>query len=70
MALMALATTLYVVSLAVDASGLAAEGNGPFGVPSVGVSIAIQLAIMLAAAGLASLSTRRGWRALRSSAAH
>jgi hypothetical protein len=64
MALIAVATALYMVALAVDASGLAGKGNGPFGVTSVGVSIAIQLIIMLGAASLATVSTRRGWRAL------
>lgn len=69
MALIAVATTLYVAALTLDASTLAAEGNGPFGVLSVAVSIGFQLIVMLAAASLASVSTRRGWTALRSSAA-
>jgi hypothetical protein len=69
MALIAAATALYVAALTLDASALAAEGNGPFGVLSVGVSIGFQLVVMLAAASLASVSTRRGWAALRSSAA-
>ena len=64
MALMALATALYVGALAIDASSLAGQGNGPFGVPSVGLSIGIQLVVMLVAAGLASVSTRRGLLAL------
>jgi hypothetical protein len=64
MALMALATALYMVALAVNASSLAGEANGPFGVPSVGISIGIQLMVMLVAATLAAVSTRRGWRAL------
>lgn len=68
MALMALATALYVAALIVDASSLAGESNGPFGAPSVGISIGIQLVVMLSAAGLASVSTRRGWRALTASA--
>jgi hypothetical protein len=68
MALMALATALYVVALAVNASSLAGQGNGPLGVPSVGISIGIQLIIMLAAASLATVSTRRGWQAMRSGA--
>ena len=65
MALMALATALYAVALAVDGSGLAGQGNGPFGAPSVGISICIQLVVMLAAAGLAAVSVRRGWLAMR-----
>lgn len=68
MALMALATALYIVALAVNASSLAAEDNGPFGVPSVGISIGIQLLVMLTAASLAAISTRRGWLALVASA--
>lgn len=68
MALMALATALYVVALAINASNLAGQDNGPFGVPSVGISIGIQLIIMLGAASLATVSTRRGWQALRSGA--
>jgi hypothetical protein len=35
-------------------------------VPAVGVSIAIQLAIMAVSAGLAAVTSIRGWRALRS----
>ena len=69
MALIAVATALYVAALTLDASALAAEGNGPFGVLSVAVSIGFQLIVMLAAASLASVSTRRGWAALRSGGA-
>lgn len=69
MALIAVATALYVAALTVDASTLAAEGNGPFGALSVAVSIGFQLIVMLAAAFLAAVSTRRGWAALRSSGA-
>jgi hypothetical protein len=65
MASIALATTIYVVALVVDAASLAASGNGPIGSPSVGVSIAIQAVAMLLAAGLASVAVRRGWRSLR-----
>jgi hypothetical protein len=68
MALMALATGLYIVALAVNASSLAGQGNGPFGIPSVGTSIGIQLIIMVGAASLAAISTRRGWLALGASA--
>lgn len=67
MALIALATALYVVALVVNASSLAGQGNGPFGVPSVGISIGIQLVVMLAAASLAVVSARRGWLALMAS---
>jgi hypothetical protein len=69
MALIAVATALYVAALTIDASALAAEGNGPSGVMSVAVSIGFQLIVMLAAAFLASVSTRRGWARLRSGGA-
>jgi hypothetical protein len=46
---------------------LRAGDNGPFGVPGVGVSIGIQLVVMLGAASLAAVSTCRGWQALASS---
>ncbi len=69
MALIALATALYVAALTVDAAALADEGNGPFGVLSVAISIGLQLIVMLVAASLASVSTRRGWAALKSSRA-
>ena len=67
MALMALATAAYLIALTIVASGLAGEANGPFGAPTVGISIGIQLVVMIGAAGLASVSTARGWRALASS---
>jgi hypothetical protein len=70
MALIAVATALYVGVLTVDAPALAAEGNGPFGALSVAVSIGCQLVVMLAAAGLAAISSRRGWMVLRSSVAN
>ena len=66
MALMALATVVYIGALVVNASSLAGDSNGPFGMPSVGISIGIQLSVMLAASGLAAVSTRRGWLALAS----
>jgi len=69
MALMALTTALYIAALAVNASSLAGQENGPFGMPSVGISIGIQLVVMLSAASLATISTRRGWVALRSGGA-
>ena len=66
MALMALATVVYIGALVVNASSLAGDSNGPFGMPSVGISIGIQLVVMLAASGFAAVSTRRGWLALAS----
>ena len=68
MVLIALATALYMVALVVSASSLAGQGNGPFGVPSVAISIGIQLIVMLGAASLATVSARRGWLALGSRA--
>jgi len=57
------ATGVYLVAL----SGLAlsATGNGPGGLISVELSIAAALIAMLGAAALASVSSLRGWRALR-----
>ncbi len=68
MALMALATAVYIFALVLSASGLGGEGNGPFGVPSVGISIGIQLVVMLCASSLAAVSVRRGWLASQSGA--
>jgi hypothetical protein len=64
MALMSIATAIYVIALARDASGLAGAGNGPFGLLSVGLSIGLQLVVMVFAAGLAAVSLRRGWSAI------
>jgi hypothetical protein len=61
MALVALATVLYGVALIVDASGLAGAPNGPFEATSVSVSLACQHLVMLTAAALAAVTTRRGW---------
>jgi hypothetical protein len=68
MALIAVATAIYMLALALDAAGIAAAGNGPFGVLSVEISIAIQLVVMLFAASLASVASRRGWRAMTTAA--
>jgi hypothetical protein len=67
MALMSIATAVYVVALSFEASGLAGAGNGPFGLLSVSLSIGFQLMVMLFAAGLAAVSLRRGWSAVASS---
>jgi hypothetical protein len=66
MAAIAAGTAIYAVALATDSATLAGRPNGPLGVPAVGVSIAIQLAIMAVSAGLAAVTSIRGWRALRS----
>lgn len=59
-----LAASLYVIALLTDASSLAASGNGPFQLVSVGVSLVLQLLVMVLAATLAATTTRRGWRAV------
>ncbi len=64
MPVIALATAIYAITLSADASRLAASANGPFQIVSTGVSLALQLAVMLLAAMLASTTTRRGWPAL------
>jgi hypothetical protein len=64
MTVIALATAVYAITLAVDASRLATSANGPFQLVSTGVSLAVQLAVMLVATIFASTTTRRGWRAL------
>jgi hypothetical protein len=48
MAGIALGTATYLVALAHDAPGLAGQGNGPLRLLSVGASLAIQLAVMVA----------------------
>ncbi|MBA3865571.1 MAG: hypothetical protein H0X42_04370 [Solirubrobacterales bacterium] len=67
MALIATATGVYVFALALDASTLAGQGNGPSGLLSAGASIGFQLLVMIAAAGLASVTLYRGWSAVGSS---
>ncbi len=63
MSAITLAATLYAVALFADASSLAATGNGPFQLVSVGVSVIVQLLVMALASTLAATSTRRGWNA-------
>jgi hypothetical protein len=60
MAAMTLATTVYLAALLGDAPAAGAQPNGPLGLVSVTASLAIQLAVMLAATGLA---TRAAWHA-------
>lgn len=64
MVAIALAASLYAIALLTDASSLAASGNGPFQLVSVGVSLVLQLLVMVLAATLAATTTRRGWRAV------
>lgn len=63
MAAMALATALYTVGLALDASQLASTPNGPLQLMGTSVSLIVQFIVMAAAATLAATTTRRGWRA-------
>jgi MFS family permease len=58
----ALATTLYAIALAADASHLAAAPNGPFQVLSVTASLIVQLVVMVGAGVLATIATARAWR--------
>lgn len=54
-----LASAVYLLGLLLDASSLAAEGNGPGGVLSVAASLAIFVAVMSLAATTATLSSLR-----------
>lgn len=67
MVLMAVATATYIAALALEASDLAGQGNGPAGLLSVGASIGLQLLVMVLAAALASMTLYRGWSAVGSS---
>jgi hypothetical protein len=61
MAGIALGTAVYLVALAHDAPGIAAQGNGPLELLSVGASLAIQLVVMvvvLVPAGIGSARAR------------
>lgn len=69
MVAMAFATALYTIVLSVDASRLAAAPNGPLDGPSVSVSLALQLVVMILACTLAAITTQRGSRAVRLPAA-
>ena len=61
---MTIATALYTIALSVDASGLAAEPNGPLQATSVSISLIEQLIVMVIAGTLAVTTTHRGWRAV------
>jgi MFS family permease len=67
MAVIALATGVFLIGIIVDAPHAGAAGNGPGQLINVTVSIAIQLAAMLALSAVAALSTERGLRNLRAS---
>jgi hypothetical protein len=63
----AVATAVYLAAL--SGLGLSAAGNGPAGLISVGLSIFLALLAMLGAGALATVSSLRGLKALRSPAA-
>lgn len=65
MVVMTCATALYTIVLALDAPGLAGEGNGPLQLVSVGVSLVIVTVGMALFAMLAASSVGRTWRCLR-----
>ncbi len=64
MVAIAIATAIYTIALSVDASALAGEPNGPLQATSVSVSLIQQSIVMVIAGVLATITTRRGWRAL------
>lgn len=53
------ATAIYLGVLVADASGLAGEANGPLGLLSVGASLGVQLAVMIAVCGMSGGSRLR-----------
>ncbi|MBV9809936.1 MAG: hypothetical protein JO286_22330 [Solirubrobacterales bacterium] len=59
----AAATAIYAIALSLDASQLARDPNGPFGLLSVLASLILQVIVMLAAGALAATTAVRGWRA-------
>jgi hypothetical protein len=65
MLVVAAVTAIYAVALNLDASGLAATSNGPFGILSTSASLIVQVVVMAAAGAVATVTTRRGWRALQ-----
>jgi hypothetical protein len=58
-------TAIYGIALAADASQLAGEPNGPFGLLSVSASLTVAVIVMVGAAALAAFTTLRGWRGER-----
>jgi hypothetical membrane protein len=62
MVAMAVATAVYAIALPIDAAGLSGSGNGPFQTMSTGASLIELSMVMAVAAGLATVTTRRGWR--------
>ncbi len=64
MAVITLATGVFLTAIIIDAPSVAASGNGPGQLIDVTTSIAIQLAAMLALSAVAALSAVRGLRSL------
>lgn len=62
MVAIAAATAIYAIVLSADASQLAGDSNGPFGLLSVSASLIVQVVVMVAAGALALTTTIRGWR--------
>jgi hypothetical protein len=60
-----LATTIYAIALPLDAPATASSLAGPLRTFSVSVLVSIQLAVMLTATTLATITTHRGWYAMR-----
>jgi hypothetical protein len=64
MAVISLATCVFLTGIIADAPNIGAAGNGPGQLIDVTTSIAIQLAAMLALGAIAALSAVRGLRSL------
>lgn len=64
MVALALATAVYALALPIDASAVAGSANGPLGAISTNTSLIVQVIVMTLAATLATITTRRGWRAI------
>jgi hypothetical protein len=65
MVTMTMATGIYAIALAIDASPIAGAPNGPLQAMSVSASLVEGVVVMAIAAALAATTTRRGWRAAR-----
>jgi hypothetical protein len=65
----AAAAAVYAIALSLDATQLAGDPNGPFGLLSVTASLIVQVVVMVLAGALAAIATVRGWRGERKLAA-
>jgi hypothetical protein len=63
MVAIACGTAVYAIALTQDAAHLAGAPDGPFNLLSTSASLILQVVVMVVAAGLAAIATRRGWRA-------